>query len=328
MSFCNDKNTHAASRMADFNPYATPCVYFDGGYKVDLGAGSTPSAKATYLNSLSQCGALTVSDLDAEVLVLWMGNATMKIMVKVTNNEATPYRGRLRVYVNEIVSSFNWKDTAGKMYTFPFLAFAFNDQIIINAGDTWEGTMMWNGNDYNSGHGQNFGSIQRDNLMVIAAVFNNAWHQGYSKPPSAFPFNAYYPDEVVGATPAPLSADAFSVSETGGTVNLDLQPGASYALRNYLIIGSASGTTPGLTLPGGLNLPVNWDAFSDLEMSLLNVAIFMNFMGQVSPSGTASAQLVVPALPPGYAGTMMYYAYTMNNPFNFASNPIEIEIVP
>ena len=32
--------------------------------------------------------------------------------------------------------------------------------------------------------------------MVIAAVFNSEWHQGYSYPPNQYPFDAYYVDDT------------------------------------------------------------------------------------------------------------------------------------
>jgi hypothetical protein len=36
--------------------------------------------------------------------------------------------------------------------------------------------------------------------MVIAAVFNDEWNQGYSYPPSENPFDAYYVDDTVGVS--------------------------------------------------------------------------------------------------------------------------------
>ncbi|MFH1998640.1 MAG: hypothetical protein ABIK28_03120 [Planctomycetota bacterium] len=47
----------------------------------------------------------------------------------------------------------------------------------------------------------------------------------------------------------------------GGTILFNLDAGASHASRNYLILGSATGTSPGYPLPGGMaTLPLNWDA--------------------------------------------------------------------
>ena len=74
-------------------------------------------------------------------------------------------------------------------------------------------------------------------------------------------------------------------------------------------------------------LRLNWDWFSDLEMALLNTSIFSNFASTLDAQGTASAQLNFPSVPSA-AGVTMHYAYCCNNPFDFVSNPIAIEIVP
>ena len=89
-----------------------------------------------------------------------------------------------------------------------------------------------------------------------------------------------------------------------------------------------SGTVPGLPLPGGLAaLPVNWDIFSDLVMALLNSPVFSNFMGTLDADGRSTAQLNIPAFPVS-AGIIMHYAFCCNNPFDFVSNPVAIEMVP
>jgi len=131
-------------------------------------------------------------------------------------------------------------------------------------------------------------------------------------------------DEFVGVHP--LEADAFNVPEAGGTVNLLLK--ANSGNRNYLIVGGVSGTAPGTPLPGGYEmLRVNWDWFSDLEMTLLNTYIFSNFASTLDAQGMGSAQLNLPPVP-GAAGVTMHFAYCCNNPFDFVSNPAAIEIVP
>ncbi|MGF3554163.1 MAG: PKD domain-containing protein [Thermoplasmatota archaeon] len=115
----------------------------------------------------------------------------MQISCSIVNNEATTYGGTIRVYITEKVSSMGWYDTSGALYTHAFLDFAFNQAISIPAGDTWSNTMNWIG----SSHG--YPSITKDNMMIIAAVENDEWHQGYSNPPSGNPFNAYYVDDCV-----------------------------------------------------------------------------------------------------------------------------------
>ncbi|MHC4944579.1 MAG: hypothetical protein ACYTG7_16295 [Planctomycetota bacterium] len=263
--------------------------------------------------------------------VLWQGNATMDITVSITNNDPDPrnYGGTLRVYVTELESSLNWKDTFNKLYRFPFLDYAFTEVVDIPQGETWQSsTTTWVGADHNSGKGQSYGNIKHDNIMIIAAVFNEEWHQGYSNPPNGNPFDAYYVDETVGQTPATLWADTNTVPEAGGTVNFTLSADEDNMNRDYLVLGSTSGHDPGYNLPGGAVLPMNWDWFTDLEMILLGAGIFVDFLGTLDANGQASPVLNVPPLPGGSAGLVMTYAACCNNPFDFVSNHVDIEVVP
>lgn len=338
VSLVTDKNTNALYRtQVEYNLYGYPTVYFDGGYRVVVGAGSVPQAKSNYINAINQCSNRAVPDIEATLNVDWVEDPEMDITVSVQNNEPTqpvdnedpyfqtlsgtwksiahenahdgttrynapgsgedqagwridtfiepgtyevyvwkfehalmhlmssntPYRvkdkngmsdwiyvdqstagnewislgtfefdnstiqgvlitdaadgyviadaiklakhyeGHIRVFVNEIESSMGWNDSWGVPYTYPFLDYAFNQSISVPAGETWQSSMTWNGNDYNDGHGHTFGDITQDNTIVMAAVYNDEWHQGYSYPPRTNPFDAYYVDEAVAATPNP-----------------------------------------------------------------------------------------------------------------------------
>jgi len=140
-----------------------------------------------------------------------------------------------------------------------------------------------------------------DNVAVVAAVYNDEWHQGYSYPPSTKPFDAYYVDDATVAVPNTLWADTYTIPETGGTSNFTICPGTTYSFRQYAILGSYSGTEPGWPLPGGqVVLPINRDWFTNMMLGLLNSGFFDKFMGTIKLTGQASASLVVPPLPPGF----------------------------
>jgi hypothetical protein len=182
----------------DLNLYGYPTVYFDGGDEVVVG-GYT-GVENDYEAAITSCGNRAVYDVDIDLTVIWLGDTEMEIDVSVDNNEGSTYDGTIRVYITEIVSSMGWKDTTGQLYTFPLLDIAFKDDgtgkvISIPAGSTWSDSTIWVGSDYG------FTSITSDNIMVIAAVFNDEWHQGYSYPPSSNPFDAYYVDDTIAVTP-------------------------------------------------------------------------------------------------------------------------------
>lgn len=126
-----------------------------------------------------------------------------------------------------------------------------------------------------------------------------------------------------------LTTDVYQVSEVGGKVHFALAAGSVNGNRSYLLVAGATGIEPGFTLPGGVNLPVNFDVFTyDVLFPLLNTIVFQNFMGILSPQGHGEATLNTGTLPPGYVGMRMFYAYCLAFPWEFASNPIEIDIVP
>jgi hypothetical protein len=129
----------------------------------------------------------------------------------------------------------------------------------------------------------------------------------------------------------PLDADRHTLSAaTGGDADFFLKAGLPNGARNYILLGTMSGTDPGTLLPLGLEtLPLNWDSFTDLVMLLLNSPFFDNFLGQLDPTGKEYALFdTIAPLPPIAIGARVNFAYALNNPFDFASNPVEIEIVP
>jgi len=134
-------------------------------------------------------------------------------------------------------------------------------------------------------------------------------------------------DEFVGIHP--LEADVFVVyGITGGKIEFTLTGRLNNSGRNYIIVGGITGTIPGIPLPGGLEtLRLNWDAVTDFILAWINTPVFWNFSGTLDASGTAFAQLNAPPVP-GLVGTTMYYAFALNNPWDFVSNPVAVEIVP
>ncbi|MCD6448048.1 MAG: hypothetical protein J7L58_03260 [Thermoplasmata archaeon] len=197
-----DKNKNAYTRaVEDYNIYYIPTVFFDGGYDVVVGADVT-GTEEIYNESIIKCGERSVADIDVTVSAMWIGNATIKIDVEVHNNEVLDYEGYLKIYVVEKESSMGWHDTGGVPYAFPFLDYAFNDLINVGGKDSFIEEIVWNGNEHSNGYGITFSNIQPDNIMVIAAVFNSEWHQGYAVPPDGAPFDAYYIDDVSAAVPS------------------------------------------------------------------------------------------------------------------------------
>ena len=133
--------------------------------------------------------------------------------------------------------------------------------------------------------------------------------------------------EVSGMIGQSLDVDTNTLPEAGGTANFTLNAGPANGGRNYLLFGGVTGTSPGTTLPGGVVLPINWDVFTTLVISLANTPLFTNFMGTLDAQGKATAAFHMPAVT-GAVGAKMYFAYPLNNPWDFVSNFVTVEIVP
>jgi hypothetical protein len=132
------------------------------------------------------------------------------------------------------------------------------------------------------------------------------------------------------ALPFFLEADVSTIpASSGGVVNFTLAAGKANANRNYLLLASVSGTVPGTPLPGGITiLPLNWDPFTNLVLGYVNTAFFDNFLDVLDSEGTGSARFdtVGPITVP--SGLILHFAYALNNPWNFTSNAVAIEITP
>jgi hypothetical protein len=132
-----------------------------------------------------------------------------------------------------------------------------------------------------------------------------------------------------GFTVSTLGTDRNALSrKKGGEVELYLNAGPGNAGRKYFILGSVSGTAPGYGLPGGLTLPLNWDAFTDLTLLLANSALMKEFHGTLNASGLAWATLdTLGPLPREMEGLTLYFAGLLYSPYDFVSNPVEVKIL-
>ncbi|QDU68021.1 aryl-sulfate sulfotransferase [Engelhardtia mirabilis] len=131
-----------------------------------------------------------------------------------------------------------------------------------------------------------------------------------------------------------LWSDAAEVSAaSGATVGFDLLAGSDFAGHVYLLLGSASGTSPGLPIDGELLPLVTPDPYFNLTLGQPNVAPFAQTLGVLDGQGRASASLTVPAGAVGaLVGVTLDHAFVAIDPVGFAvslaSNSQSLTIVP
>ncbi|MCA8943592.1 MAG: aryl-sulfate sulfotransferase [Planctomycetes bacterium] len=103
-------------------------------------------------------------------------------------------------------------------------------------------------------------------------------------------------------------ADEVSVS-AGGTVGFDVVAGSEFAGQTYFVIGSMSGTYPGMFV-NGLRFPLNFDGYFRASMFAANQLPFGNTLGTLDANGRAHATFTLPGgiLPPEAAGLEFHHA--------------------
>ncbi|MEO0649632.1 MAG: hypothetical protein AAFZ65_02995 [Planctomycetota bacterium] len=106
----------------------------------------------------------------------------------------------------------------------------------------------------------------------------------------------------------------------GGPHNFALFAGAANGGRIYLLLGSASGTQPGL-VAGDLTLPLNSrDVYFDFTLQGANTGPLQATFGVLGPDGTATAALdLPPGLSPTLAGLVLHHAFVV---FDSAGLPV------
>lgn len=124
-----------------------------------------------------------------------------------------------------------------------------------------------------------------------------------------------------------LAGDVPGISSaTGGTQVLRLSAGTAHANGAYLLLGTASGTTPGLQF-GNVNLPINFDAITDFGISSPNTFPYANSLGSLDSRGFATASFTLPVLQPALNLNLHHaYAIVSGGVVTFASNAAPLAI--
>ena len=179
------QNEFSNERLFEYNA-TYPAMFLDGGYRVVKSHDEVEQA-------MQDCMDMKRNDIKLEVKAEWLECPCMRglnIVVKIKNNENKPYNGTLRIYVTEMNS--RWKNDGGERYHFSFLEFASVENISTDAKGEFYRTVIWDTK-------QHFPDIYdkgKNNVAVIAALFQQEWHVGYADPPKGREFKAHYLDAV------------------------------------------------------------------------------------------------------------------------------------
>lgn len=119
----------------------------------------------------------------------------------------------------------------------------------------------------------------------------------------------------------------------GGTQTATLNAGAAHAGEFYWILGSVSGTSPGIPLGNGWSLPLVVDPYFNLTLSKPGLTPYQPSLGFLDAAGHMIAQVTVPPESDfGLAGLTVHHAYLLydfaQSSVLFTSVPIELRLVP
>ncbi|MFT4709451.1 MAG: sulfatase activating formylglycine-generating enzyme [Planctomycetota bacterium] len=142
---------------------------------------------------------------------------------------------------------------------------------------------------------------------------------------------------LTGATAQTLTADVIEVSTAGGTQTFTLNAGVAHSSEYYLLLGSLSGTTPGISVNGHV-LPLNLDSYLLRTFDKPNQVPLGNSFGMLPAAvfGIGGEVTATFSLPPGLGasviGRTVNHAYAAIDPgtgaVTMTSNAVSVNLVP
>ena len=124
-----------------------------------------------------------------------------------------------------------------------------------------------------------------------------------------------------------LYCSSYNLPTQGINIEFYLDAGVRNANRVFLIIGGLNNKNPGSLMPGGfIFLPFMLDHFSINLAQLINSQILLNFYGTLDNNGCGRSQMKINKLRPEFIGLNLYFAFCLNYPFDYVSNPVVITI--
>ncbi len=130
-----------------------------------------------------------------------------------------------------------------------------------------------------------------------------------------------------------ISFPMLSASQ-GGKILFPFSGGPAAPGRFYVTLGSATGTSPGIPLGGGVTIPLVYDPMTFATLILGGSGTFPSSLGYIPSAGKVTPAFA-PAkglLPQALVGTKLYFALALFSPGNFypeaATNPVTLYIIP
>jgi hypothetical protein len=184
----SDMSSKAEKRLKDdYNIYAYPVVYIDGGYKVKIGSGVT---KEEFADAINDAGNRKIPKINITLNAEFINSTNvLKTVVFMENHETADYNGHLRVYLTEIIS--RWDEYNKDPYHFGFVDFIIDKNVTIPS----KGNASYI--DERDIAGFEVAELKPEELMIFAVIFNSesVIADSYPDGPEG-EFDAHYADGV------------------------------------------------------------------------------------------------------------------------------------
>ena len=109
---------------------------------------------------------------------------------------------------------------------------------------------------------------------------------------------------------------------------MTIDAGVQHANREYWVLGSVTGTKPGIRL-GDITIPLGFDFYTEFTISNPNTLIRTS-RGRLDAKGRASASFRIPMGSPSAAvGVTVHHAFVTieGGRFWMASNPVSVKLI-
>jgi hypothetical protein len=139
---------------------------------------------------------------------------------------------------------------------------------------------------------------------------------------------------LFGGVVAGMTSPVMTISlSTGGTQPWILAAGPGRAGQTYWVVGSLSGTVPGIVIDSTFTLPLNPDFWLDFAVANPNTPPLIGSLGTLDSAGQAQGGGIglPPGLPPSLAGLRADHAFVALDAagaVTFVSNPVPLLLVP
>jgi thiol-disulfide isomerase/thioredoxin len=185
VSMVEDENQKAKNRLEnEYNIFGYPTVYMDGGYKVLVGSQNIID---NFISTLQQAANRPTPKIKLTIQSEWNDSRReLQNTIYVKNYQQSAYTGGLKVYISQIKSQ--WTDYNADSYHFSFLDYSINKDVSISAGENKSFSSKWIASE-------NGYSVTKENLWIVAVLFDDENHLAYSNPTAQENiFDSYYVD--------------------------------------------------------------------------------------------------------------------------------------